>query len=281
MTTTAATTASPWDAFPEQLIKRDRWGRPLIIPPGGGKAVPYTRVSTLAKALDDQAGLMKWMKRQVSLGLARRPDLVALLQSTDANDSRALDEICEQAMSAAGSGAAANIGTAVHSFTEQVDRGNNVISDLPAEYTDVIDAYRRATAVLSCELIESFVVVDRLEAAGTMDRLYRLPDGSLCVGDIKTGREAWKYPNAVAAQLALYAHGAHYDAQTGKRTPLPDAVSQDFGLLIHLPVDDSSRGTCAVYKVDIAFGWVLAQAGCEVRDWRKRKGVATFAWDAK
>jgi hypothetical protein len=56
---------------PSSDIKRDRWGRPLITPPDGGKPVPYTRVSTLAKALDDKTALMRWKQRQT----AHRPGL--------------------------------------------------------------------------------------------------------------------------------------------------------------------------------------------------------------
>ena len=41
-------------------IPRDRWDRPLIIPPNGEQPVAYTRVSTLAKALDDLSQLMAW-----------------------------------------------------------------------------------------------------------------------------------------------------------------------------------------------------------------------------
>jgi hypothetical protein len=33
----------------DKLLKRDRWGRPMIEPPGGGKAVGYTRVSRSPK----------------------------------------------------------------------------------------------------------------------------------------------------------------------------------------------------------------------------------------
>ena len=55
----------------ELEIPRDRWGRPLITPVGGGKPEPYTRVSTLAKTLDDKTALSKWMCRQTAIGLAR------------------------------------------------------------------------------------------------------------------------------------------------------------------------------------------------------------------
>jgi hypothetical protein len=48
---------------PATEIPRDRWGRPLIEPPDGGKPIGYTRVSTLAKALDDKTSLMDWKCR--------------------------------------------------------------------------------------------------------------------------------------------------------------------------------------------------------------------------
>ena len=49
---TAATSDGPRRRRkPMNEIPRDRWDRPLIIPPNGGQPVAYTRVSTLAKAL--------------------------------------------------------------------------------------------------------------------------------------------------------------------------------------------------------------------------------------
>ena len=38
-----------------ETIERDKWDRPLITPPDGGKPVGYTRASTLAKALDTRS----------------------------------------------------------------------------------------------------------------------------------------------------------------------------------------------------------------------------------
>src|SRR5689334_3084695 len=90
-------------------IPRDRWGRPLIIPPEGGQPVPYTRVSTMAKALDDQSGLMLWKQRKTAVGLLRRPDLLTRIAGAVANGDddtdwptkRALNDICREATEAA------------------------------------------------------------------------------------------------------------------------------------------------------------------------------------
>ena len=91
---------------PGKGVSRDRWGRPLITPPEGGKAVPYVRVTTLAGTLEDTYNLGKWQQRQVAMGIAARPDLVALV-SAARGDKGALNAVCEQAHEAAASSAAA------------------------------------------------------------------------------------------------------------------------------------------------------------------------------
>ena len=60
-------------------------GPPPIIPPDGGEPVAYTRVSTLAKALDDLNNLMAWKARKTAEGLVRRPDLLTRVAGAIAN----------------------------------------------------------------------------------------------------------------------------------------------------------------------------------------------------
>src|SRR5690242_11341562 len=84
-------------------VPRDRWGRPLIRPLDGGQPEPYTRVSTLAKALDDLNQLMAWKQRKTAEGLIRRPDLLTRVAGALANGDpdtdwptkRALNDVCE------------------------------------------------------------------------------------------------------------------------------------------------------------------------------------------
>ena len=116
MTTTFA---APAAAEP----KRDRWGRPLIPPADGGKSIPYTRVSTLAKELDNKEGLMLWKQRMVALGIGKRPDLAEMAAVTAPDDKGKLSEIVKAAMAAAESDKAANTGTVLHALTEQFDKG--------------------------------------------------------------------------------------------------------------------------------------------------------------
>lgn len=254
-------------------IPRDRWNRPLIEPEGGGKPIPYTRVSTLAKALDDKTALTRWKQRQVVVGIGNRPDLASLAQAVKGDD-RKLDEIVETAMTAAESERAANIGTALHALSEQVDDGAD-IDTLPAEFQADLRAYRDALLPIQVLAKEQFVVTDEVEAAGTFDRLVCLPDGRVMVADIKTGRHEPKYPHGAATQIAVYSRGHLYAPGKGRLGRLADlGVDQRHGLLIHLP---AGTGRCDLYLLDLAVGWALAQTAVAVRQAFKGKPIETYS----
>lgn len=245
-------------------IARDRWGRPLIQPPDGGKPIPYTRVTTVAKTLEDEGGLAKWKMRMTALGLVARPDLHALVATAN-GDKGTLDRLCDEALEAAGGSVRANLGTALHAATEHLDRGGD-----PGEMIDALrpdlDAYSAATAGLGIDPahVERFVVLDdEWQVAGTFDRLVTLPDGRLVVADIKTGtdlRYSWR---SIAVQLALYSRGTYYD--DGARTHMPE-VDPGVGLVIHLP---AGEGRCDLWEVDLVQGWEAAERSMWTRRWRK------------
>lgn len=254
-------------------IPRDRWGRPLIIPEGGGKAVPYTRMSTLSKALDDKTALTKWKQRQVVVGLGARPDLVQVAQTVKGDD-RKLDEVVESAMVAAESERAANLGTALHALSEEVDKGTPV-AELPEWAREDMAAYKAALTGIEILAAEMFVVVDEIAAAGTFDRLVRLPDGRAMVADLKTGRHEPRYPQGATQQIAGYSRGHLYDAEKGRVGHLPSlGIDQDHGLLIHCP---AGTGTCDLYLLDLNVGWSLIQVSVAVRAAFKEKVITEYA----
>ena len=86
--------------------KRDRFGRYVI------NGTPYTRATTYAKSLEDMFNLSAWMQRQVAMGLAKRPDLLARAASTRPEERKQLDKICDDAREAAAASSGANLGTA-------------------------------------------------------------------------------------------------------------------------------------------------------------------------
>jgi len=256
-------------------ITRDRWGRPLIIPPGGGEPIGYTRVSTLAKALDDQSNLMLWKQRKTTEGLVRRPDLLTraagALANGDPDDDwptkRAMNDVCNEATEAAGASKGASAGTGFHSLTEAIDRGDEPLFVPPADQPR-LEAYRVATAGIEWLDIETFVVNDVVRAAGTFDRLGRLRDGRVVVMDLKSGKSEAEYPLATTTQIATYAHGWRYDPETGQRAPIHDDLDLTAGVLIHLP----PSGGCWLYELNLTRGWEAAQLAArvhgEVRKWK-------------
>ena len=259
--------------FDDKKIKRDRWDRPMITPPGENKPVPYTRVSTLAKALDNKEGLMKWMQRQTVIGLGRRPDLVSMASAV-ASDTRKLDEVIDEAMKAAESNRAANVGTVMHAYTEVIDKGGWPKQANPEMSAD-LTAYRKAMQGVEVLGSEHFVVNDHVRAAGTFDRLLRLADGRVVIGDIKTGQREPSNPLSVTIQTAIYAHSHIYDPDRGRIGYLPDlGVSTDTGLLIHLP---AGQAKCDLYLLDLTVGWSLAQTAVHVREVFKGKSLAPYS----
>jgi len=253
-------------------IKRDRFGRPLVIPTGGGKPVGYTRVSTLAKALDDQQGLIAWKQRMTAIGVVLEPSIrqqvAAVINSHPdpvADGKQALNGLVERATEAAGSIRAASTGTAVHELTEVLDTGGE-LKVVPEELAPVLDAYAWGTTHLDMVEAEVFVVVDEITSAGTLDRLVRLRDGRVVVGDVKTGRDEPKYAFGVTTQVAAYAHGQRYDPATGERTPLHPDLDTTMGLLIHLPIRPvDGKFICDVWELDLVAGWRKALLAHQVR----------------
>lgn len=241
-------------------IKRDRWGRPLIVPPGGGKPVGYTRVTTLAKTLEEQSALAAWKQRMTLVGVTLQPH-IALAAAAARDDKTKLNELAEQALAAAQAGAKAEIGTALHKLTEKLDKGED-IGPIPDAYQADLDAYRAATEGIRWTAIEQFLVVDELQVAGTADGIGVLPDGRTVIADKKTG--SIEYAGlSIAAQLACYAHGQAYDVATGARTPID--VDQSVGVVIHMP---AGGGTCRLYDVNLLSGWKVAQLSAQVRKFR-------------
>lgn len=258
--------------------KRDRWGRYLLPHPDTGKGQAWTRATTFAKSASDTFALSQWSQRMAFKGAALRPDLVSLAHGLDVKADRdKLNKLVEQAKEAAGQKVAANLGTALHSFTEAVDRGEQS-GAVPPQHVPDVHAYtaslRSAGLETRPDLIERITAVTGFGVAGTFDRVLRLPDGTHAVGDLKTGADLKYSWHEIAVQLALYAHGVNqaglWDPEEGTWEGGP-SVRTDFGIVMHLPV---GKAECTLYKVDLVKGWEAAQLCHSVRSWRSLKGLA-------
>ncbi len=270
--------------------RRDRWGRYLVMPPDGGKPVGYTRATTIAKTLDSEGGLIAWKATMTVTGMMRRPGLRARWDALCAQHdspwySDAKDEcrkLVEECAEAGGSTDRAEIGTALHALAELVDLGTTLTIDTPSMAVD-ITAYKQTITTVGITYdpagIEACVVLDGYQVAGTADRLvaylpgYELP----LVADLKTGTDLQYGWQAIAVQLACYAHadaiyrqGEAVDGSQDERLPMPQ-VDLEQALVIHLPAGEAR---CELHLVDIAAGWEAFQQSIWVRSWRTRRDLA-------
>src|SRR5690554_6491885 len=273
----------------EGEIPRDKWGRYILPDPSTFKNQSWTRATTFCKTLSDTFALSAWGERMVVLGLSRRDDLYALAASTSPDDKEKLNSIANEAKETAGSKVATSMGTAIHSFTEQIDRGED--PDIPEKWRGDLDSYRRMIDHYGFEmnpsLIERVVVVPEYGVAGTFDRIVRvtkkvsleipskgtvvLNPGDHVVGDVKTNKNLSYAVNEISIQLALYSRAeAMYNYGAGEYEKLPE-IRKDVGLVFHVPVGKSDA---KLHALDIETGWKTAKLCDSVRAWRKMRGLS-------
>ncbi|MEV6432885.1 PD-(D/E)XK nuclease family protein [Nocardia sp. NPDC051463] len=277
-------------------IKRDYFDRPYVTTDGeplryepGRKspvnATPYTRVSTLAGALDDKGGLLDWSAANAAIGIVRDASLyaqVAHLASAHRDPwnvpeaKKQLKPLVARAQQAAGSDEGSGMGTAFHGLSELIDQGHEP-EFVPPPMIPWLAEYRAVMAPWEVLDTEPFVVCDELQTAGSLDRLMRHRDtGRVVVGDVKTGKSEPDYPLKTTVQVAIYAHGERYDQETGKREPLHPDIDLEHGLLIHVPIR-TGVPRAVLYPLDLARGWELAKLSVQVREARRIPKLEAFA----
>lgn len=252
-----------------QEAPKDRWGRYLISSPDG-KQRGYTRVTTISSTTDDTNALKQWANRMVVTGLVNRSDLLAQA-STKLEDKGALNKICEEAITAGGGSSRANLGTALHSITEQVDLGNSpaILPGLQADVKAYVAELKRCNVKILKDYIESVVINDTLEYAGTLDRVVEI-NGVKYIADLKTGTDLSYSWRSISIQLNAYASAEFvYDWRTSTRLPMPD-INREVGVVFHLPAGEAR---CELYWVDLKAGAEGLRLALDVRSWRKRNDI--------
>lgn len=257
-------------------VPRGRYGRPLIIPVGGGEPVEYTRVSTFAGALSG-AGFDNWNAEHAAVGVACSEDLAAMIGALgpnpdlyDASQKAQLAEHIATAHDRSGGNAKAHYGTAIHTLTEPDNAGY-----IPARMAGDVDAYWATLKDYGLEVdaTEQFVVNDLWRVAGTFDHMYRttralkigtviLAEGHRFVGDKKTGK---LHHDQHAIQLAAYADGSLYDHKTGTRAPLE--VDHQYGIVVHIP---NGAGKATLHLVSLEAGRLGCAMAREALDYVAR-----------
>jgi len=265
---------------PQQEVRRDRWGRYQVLPPGAEKLVGYTRATTIAKILDDSSSLMAWNSRMTAIGLGLRPDLVALVATTPQDDKKTLDSLVKRASEAGGATVRRDLGTAVHGLLERRLKDPTFIAPDPyqADIEAILSALADAGLSFVDGMTERIVVNDEIEVAGTFDLL--LTDGQeTFVSDLKTGSSVKYGGLGFAIQLSIYANasnlytqGAAKDGSEDIREPMPE-VSKSAGIVIHC---QPGSGLAELHWLDLEAGTEALHTALEVRRLRKLTPIHSF-----
>lgn len=277
-------------AFVNTRIPRDGMSRPLIKPQTPDPKKPdkrtaYRRVTRFISIFEDRYNLELHGQREVIFGMGGRPDLIALAGTIPSTwndggyDKMSIagknDSIATQARDAAKEKMKSNLGTALHSFCEQLDKGQLDWRRVPDQHKADLHAYHAVTrsAGMNMVAIETFRVHDAWKVAGTADRIVEI-NGRFYIADIKTGKI--EFDGAVmkmAMQLAMYAHSLPYDIGADQRSQDPFRIDMTRGLIIHLP---PGSGVCELHWLDLQYGWRACQEAkrCwEVRDAGKKDKI--------
>ena len=272
MTTTTEVLSDPAAPTARREAPMGKYGWYKLPDPGGsGSFDLYPRVSTIARTLSDEFGLTAWKLRMAVKGVALRPDLIARAASADTTvDKGTLDKIVESALERAEAGAGANLGSAMHKFTERLDAGESIASmGVPAQLVPDLEAYAAALKAhgftVLPEYSERTVVNPEHNHAGTWDRIVRDRDGRLYVLDLKTGKDLSYSWLEIAIQEALYSRArlmCSRDFLVYEPAPTPDQMK---ALVLHLPI---GTGRAQIYGVPIDKGYRAALVAMEVRAMR-------------
>lgn len=245
--------------------------------PVTGKSRQWKRCTEFVKILDDEYGLQLWKQRKIVKGLAGSPDLIALAAAIDEatlNASKELNRIASASIEAAGGNVGRDLGTALHSITEHVDRGETLV--VPEVWRSGVYAYVNALTQAHIDIlpeyIECKVAHSTLGVAGTFDRIVRMPSGIAVIADLKSGKDLSRQEMVISMQLAMYAKAVEvygiWDAEAQAYVPAPPDFSANTGIVMHLSV---GTGECHLHEVDLIAGWENCLLAHEVRQARKGK----------
>lgn len=244
----------------------------------------YPRVTTISKALDDTTFLDKWSTSKMIEGLARYPQLLNMVDVNaaaegDRTTREFLESLAEVAKEAAGAKDASEFGNAVHAWTEAVDLGLCTVDDVPLELRAHVAAYinacRAAGIVAIPAYIERIVYNDVTGAAGRIDRISMLPDGTLVILDVKTTSNLSHGLLSIGVQLAQYATGKCLLSEDGQSwEPMPANLSRTLAIVAHVPStpDPKAGGVfCDLVDIDLEQGVRTMYLSREVRSARSAK----------
>lgn len=285
--------------------RRDHAKRYIVVDPDLGdfrrtvckekKPKGITRATTFNKAAQNTTSLNAWGKRNVVMGASLRPDILRRAHGlTHDNGKDELNRVVDELEKAAGAKVAADEGSFLHEFTDQIDAGLKTWRDAPPAYQADLKRYVEALAKEGLEpvpgLIERTTFIREYGGvAGTFDRIfYHVQSGQYVPGDLKTGKTMSYAMDETECQIWIYAHGVNqngiYDWNTDTWGPAlagmletdPEerqqiTVSETVGVIVHMPVQGPEAGEVHLRFANLERGRAYADLNHAVRSYQKSK----------
>ena len=266
-----------------------------------GKPKGLTRVTTFVKAASDSNALTDWAKRNVLIGASRRPDVVAKAHGLDHETGKGeLMSLVGELETAAGAKVSADIGTLIHELTERWDGGDLESKDIPSAYRHLIFKYDETLKEHGLRPVPGLIerttyIAEYGGVVGTLDRVYyHERSGQYLIGDVKTGKTLKYGMDEIESQEWAYAHGVNehgvYDWNTDTwgsaingclctdhlanedcLGPKEITVSEEWGVVVHMPVQGDDAGKVMLVRADLQRGRRHADVCHTVREERSNK----------
>lgn len=233
-------------------------GRYKLPDPSTGRPALFTRVTTGAHALEDTSGLDRWKMGNVVLGLKDQPELLDSLDlfADPAQVRKDVRHVADKASEVAGADQASELGTAIHAWTEAVERDGLALEDVPGQFRSYVEAYLHALSAAGVStvpgMVERIVYNSSTGWVGTLDRIYQLADGTRVIGDVKTSKTLDYSYLSFATQLACYASADYMLSLDGKRWEDMPPVGNMYGVIAHVP--SNRPGHCELVTMDLNAG---------------------------
>lgn len=179
--------------------RRDRFGRRFYpVPHPETHEIHDLPSWTRLKSILHAGGLETWKLKSVAVQIARRADL-QMLAADPANTYSAVKQSLDASQTEA------NVGTAVHKFTEYVDADALDPETVPPAIQPWLDNYIEAKERWGWTMVSTEASVYNLTAgyAGTADRFAYIPGIGVVAFDLKTGENVYA---ETALQLGAYSH---------------------------------------------------------------------------
>ncbi|WP_395160878.1 hypothetical protein [Ilumatobacter sp.] len=272
------------DSSPEKPDFRRANGAPMVIDKDG-KNQRLSRPSGWGKTLDDENALVNWKVDVAAIGVAGDKALQAEWTACKMEDKPQRAKLREKSIQSGRGNQASDTGTALHAMSERWEDPDDDFN--PGTFRPSLEAYTAAMKAIGIvsERFEYTVANMEYRAAGTVDRLYRLtqplfapdgtllPEGTLVIGDLKTGKSLGFSLPGYHVQMALYAQGEFYDVEQDCFMPTPE-INQAWGIIVHMP---SNSDTCEMLWCDLQVGNYGAYLVNEIKDWRRKWRNQTYS----